>query len=51
MMAKETLTVRVQPETRRALDAIAQSLNRDRSDVVNNALAAFVEPIDGKQNT
>jgi predicted transcriptional regulator len=42
-MAKETLTVRIHPETWRALDAIAQSLNRDRSYVVNDALAAFVE--------
>ena len=42
-MAKETLTVRIEPETRKALDAIAQSLDRDRSHVVNDALAAYVE--------
>jgi predicted transcriptional regulator len=42
-MAKETLTVRVQPETRKALDAIAQALDQDRSQVVNDALEAYVE--------
>ncbi len=42
-MAKETLTVRVQPETRKALDAIAQALDEDRSQIVNDALAAYVE--------
>lgn len=42
-MAKETLTVRIQAETRKALDAIAEALDRDRSHVVNDALAAYVE--------
>ena len=42
-MIKETLTVRVEPETRDALDAIAAALDRDRSYVVNQALAAYVE--------
>jgi predicted transcriptional regulator len=42
-MPKETLTVRVEPETREALDAIAEALDRDRSHVVNEALAAYVE--------
>jgi predicted transcriptional regulator len=42
-MAKETLTVRIEPETRKALDAIAEALDRDRSHVVNDALAAYVE--------
>jgi len=42
-MATEALTVRIQPETRKALDAIAEALDRDRSHVVNDALAAYVE--------
>ena len=42
-MAKETLTVPIQPGTRKALDAIAQVLYRNRSFVVNDALAAYVE--------
>jgi predicted transcriptional regulator len=42
-MVKETMTVRIEPETREALDAIAATLDRDRSYVVNQALAAFVE--------
>ncbi len=42
-MAKETMTVRLEPETRDALDAIAATLDRDRSYVVNQALAAYVE--------
>ena len=42
-MAKETLTVRIEAETREALDAIAEALDRDRSHVVNAALAAYVE--------
>lgn len=42
-VAKETLTVRVEAGTRESLDAIAESLNRDRSFVVNEALASYVE--------
>lgn len=42
-MAKETLTVRVETDTRESLDAIAAALNRDRSFVVNEALASYVE--------
>ncbi len=42
-MKKETLTVRVGDETREALDAIAAAMDRDRSYVVNEALAAYVE--------
>ncbi len=37
------MTVRIEPETRDALDAIAATLDRDRSYVVNEALAAYVE--------
>ena len=42
-MLKETLTVRIHPETRKALDAIAAAVDRDRSHVVNEALTAYVE--------
>lgn len=42
-MAKETMTVRIQPETRDALDSIAAALDRDRSYVVNEAVNAYVE--------
>ncbi len=42
-MPKATMTVRIEPETRSALDAIATALDRDRSYVVNEALAAYVE--------
>src|SRR2546428_10292142 len=42
-MVKETMTVRIEPETRDALDAIAASLDRDRSFVVNEALAAYID--------
>ncbi len=37
------MTVRIEPETREALDAIATALDRDRSHVVNEALATYVE--------
>jgi len=30
-MAKETLTVRIQAETRKALDALAEALSRDKA--------------------
>jgi predicted transcriptional regulator len=42
-MPKDTLTVRIEPGTREALDTIAEALDRDRSHVVNEALAAYVE--------
>jgi len=37
------MTVRIEPETRDALDEIAAKLHRDRSYVVNQALAAYIE--------
>jgi predicted transcriptional regulator len=40
---KETLTVRVEAETRESIDAIAEATNRDRSFVINEALSAYVE--------
>jgi len=42
-MARQTITVRVEAETREALDTIAAALDRDRSYVVNEALASFIE--------
>lgn len=42
-MVKDTLSVRVEPQTRSALDSIAVALDRDRSYVVNEALNAYVE--------
>lgn len=37
------MTVRVGEETRGALDTIATALDRDRSYVVNEALATYIE--------
>ena len=42
-MTKETITVRVEPEVREALDSLATALDRDRSYVINEALAAYIE--------
>jgi len=42
-MSKTTLTVRVETQTRDALDAIAANLDRDRSYVVNKALEDCIE--------
>ena len=37
------MTVRIEPETRKALDVLAAALDRDRSHVVNEALHAYLE--------
>jgi predicted transcriptional regulator len=42
-MSKDTITVRVEPEIRGALDSLATALDRDRSYVINEALAAYIE--------
>jgi predicted transcriptional regulator len=42
-MTKETITVRVEPDVRGALDSLAAALDRDRSYVINEALAAYIE--------
>ena len=42
-MPRETMTVRIQPEVRKALDGIAASLDRDRTYVVNQALEAYID--------
>jgi RHH-type rel operon transcriptional repressor/antitoxin RelB len=40
---KETLTVRVESETRESIDAIAEATDRDRSFVINEALSAYID--------
>lgn len=42
-MAREIMTVRIEPQTRKALDGIAASLDRDRTYVVNQALEAYID--------
>jgi predicted transcriptional regulator len=42
-MTRETLTVRLEAGTRKSLDEIAEVLDRDRSYVVNQALAAYID--------
>jgi RHH-type rel operon transcriptional repressor/antitoxin RelB len=42
-MARETMTVRIEPQIRKALDGIAASLDRDRTYVVNQALEAYID--------
>ena len=42
-MAREVMTVRVEPRTRKALDGIASSLDRDRTYVVNEALQSYID--------
>jgi predicted transcriptional regulator len=42
-MAREIMTVRVEPRTRKALDGIASALDRDRSYVVNEALQSYID--------
>ena len=37
------MTVRVEPRTRKALDHIAESLERDRTYVVNEALKSYID--------
>ncbi len=42
-MATETLTIRIDPEMRDSLDAIAASQDRDRTYIVREALRAYLE--------
>jgi predicted transcriptional regulator len=42
-MAREIMTVRVDPQTRETLDGIAAALDRDRTYVVNQALEAYID--------
>jgi predicted transcriptional regulator len=42
-MGKQTITFRVDGRKRKALDAVAASLVRDRSFVINEAIDAYLE--------
>ena len=42
-MSKETITFRVDQMKREALDAIAASLDRDRTYVLNEAITSYLE--------
>ncbi|WP_244917968.1 CopG family ribbon-helix-helix protein [Nostoc linckia] len=42
-MSKENITFRIDSDKKAALDAIAAGINRDRSYVLNEAVAAYVE--------
>jgi predicted transcriptional regulator len=42
-MAKETMTIRIEPEVRSSLDALAAAADRDRTWIVNQALTAYIE--------
>ncbi|MBD2610880.1 MAG: CopG family ribbon-helix-helix protein [Nostoc sp. ZfuVER08] len=42
-MSKENITFRIDSDKKAALDAIASGINRDRSYVLNEAVAAYVE--------
>jgi predicted transcriptional regulator len=42
-MAKQTMTIRIEPQVRSSLEAIAAAAERDRTWVVNQALTAYIE--------
>ena len=42
-MAKQTMTIRIEPEVRSSLDALAAAADRDRTWIVNQALTAYLE--------
>lgn len=42
-MAGETLTIRIDPQMRESLDAIAASQDRDRTYIVREALRAYLD--------
>jgi predicted transcriptional regulator len=42
-MAKDTLTFRIEPDTKAALDALAGALDRDRSYIINEAVDAYLD--------
>jgi len=42
-MAKASMTVRVEERTRKTLDKIAATMDRDRSYVVNEAIDSYIE--------
>jgi predicted transcriptional regulator len=42
-MAKQNMTIRIGPEIRSSLDALAAAEGRDRSWIVNQAISAYIE--------
>jgi predicted transcriptional regulator len=42
-MSKETISFRIEPGRRAAVDALAAALDRDRSAVINDAIEAYLE--------
>ena len=42
-MSKQNITFRIDSDKKLALDAIAAGMNRDRSFVLNEAVAAYIE--------
>jgi len=42
-MAKQTMTIRIDPDVRGALDSLAAAADRDRTWIVNQALTAYIE--------
>ncbi len=41
--SKETISFRIAPEERAGLDALASSMNRKRSDLIGEALRAYLD--------
>jgi RHH-type transcriptional regulator, rel operon repressor / antitoxin RelB len=42
-MPRETISFRMDSEKREALDAVASALDRDRSNVINEAIEAYLD--------
>jgi predicted transcriptional regulator len=42
-MSKQTISFRIEPGRRAAVDALAAALHRDRSAVINEAIEAYLE--------
>jgi RHH-type transcriptional regulator, rel operon repressor / antitoxin RelB len=42
-MPRETITIRIQPRVRKALDGIATALDLDRTYVFNQAIEAYID--------
>jgi RHH-type rel operon transcriptional repressor/antitoxin RelB len=42
-MSRETISFRLEPEKREALDAVASVLDRDRSYIINEAIEAYLD--------
>lgn len=46
MAEKDTVTFRIEANKKKALDTIAESLDRDRSYVINEAIRSYIELYD-----